>query len=79
ALEIINKYFTLAGMPIAGSSYWPGLFGNVDNEVLKDDEGLQTVRNLAHNMVFLMRSIELGKEKYGMPELETGGRTNFIR
>ena len=79
SLVEIERMFIHAGMPIAPSNYWPGTYGRNPGEVLQDEEGLQTVRNLAHNMAFMMKSIELGKEKYGMPEIETGARTCFIR
>ncbi|MBE6548098.1 MAG: flavodoxin family protein [Ruminococcaceae bacterium] len=75
----LNKYFTIAGMPVASSQYWNSVHGAKPGEVESDEEGLQTMRTLAHNMVFLMRSIELGKEKYGLPEKEAPARTNFIR
>ena len=75
----LNKYFTICGMPLASSQYWNSVHGAKPGEVEGDEEGLQTMRTLAHNMVFLMRSIELGKEKYGLPEKEKPTRTNFIR
>lgn len=75
----LNKYFTISGMPVVSSQYWNSVHGAKQGEALQDDEGLQTMRTLAHNMVFLMRSIELGKEKYGLPEKEKGMHTNFIR
>lgn len=75
----LNKYFTISGMPVVSSQYWNSVHGAKHGEALQDDEGLQTMRTLAHNMVFLMRSIELGKEKYGLPEKEKGMHTNFIR
>ena len=75
----LNKYFTIAGMPVASSQYWNSVHGAKPGEAEGDEEGLQTMRTLAHNMVFLMRSIELGKEKYGLPEREKPARTNFIR
>ena len=75
----LNKYFGISGMPIASSYYWNSVHGAAPGEAAQDEEGLQTMRNLAHNMTFLMRSIQLGKEKYGMPERETGAFTNFIR
>ena len=75
----LNKYFTISGMPVASSQYWNSVHGAKPGEVEQDAEGLQTMRTLAHNMVFLMRSIELGREKYGLPEKEPSARTNFIR
>ncbi|MBQ2734474.1 MAG: flavodoxin family protein [Clostridia bacterium] len=75
----LNKYFTISGMPIASSQYWNSVHGALPGEAAEDAEGLQTMRTLAANMVFLMRSIALGKEAYGLPESEKGERTNFIR
>lgn len=64
----LNKYFTIAGMPVASSQYWNSVHGNTPEEVLKDEEGLQVMRTLGKNMAFLIKSIALGKEKYGLPE-----------
>ncbi|MBO5715035.1 MAG: flavodoxin family protein [Clostridia bacterium] len=75
----LNKYFTISGMPIASSQYWNSVHGGAKGEAREDLEGLQTMRTLANNMIFLMKSIELGKEKFGLPEKETPARTNFIR
>ncbi|MCQ2482591.1 MAG: flavodoxin family protein [Clostridia bacterium] len=76
----INKYFTISGMPVASGQYWNGIHGNGGcNDALQDEEGLQMMRTLAQNMVFLMRSIELGKEKYGLPPEEIHAWTNFVR
>ncbi len=75
----LNKYFTISGMPIASSQYWNSVHGGTAGEAQADLEGLQTMRTLAKNMVFLMKSIALGKEKYGLPEKEAPQRTNFIR
>ena len=75
----LNKYFTISGMPIASSRYWNSVHGRLPGEAFEDAEGLQTMRTLARNMTFLMRSIALGKEKYGLPEKEPGIATNFIR
>ncbi len=66
----LNKYFTICGMPVASSQYWNSVHGREKGEAEKDLEGLQTVRVLARNMTFLMKSIELGKEKFGLPETE---------
>jgi len=79
AYDEINKYFGIAGMPIATSTYWNEIHGSNKEDALKDDEGLQTMRNLGRNMAFLIKSINLGKEKYGLPERESGAWTNFIR
>lgn len=75
----LNKYFMISNMPVASSQYWNSVHGRVQGEAAQDAEGLQTMRTLARNMTFLMRSIALGKEKYGMPETEPFERTNFIR
>ena len=75
----LNKFFTIAGMPVASSCYWNSIHGRLPGEALQDAEGLRVMRTLARNMTFLMRSIQLGKEKYGLPEMETGEMTNFIR
>lgn len=75
----LNKYFTISGMPIASSQYWNSVHGGTPGEAAEDLEGLQTMRTLAHNMVFLMRGIELGKKEYGLPDKEPPARTNFIR
>ena len=79
AVDQLNKYFIISGMPIAPSHYWGIAHGARPLEVEQDPEGLQTARMQATNMVFLMRSIALGKEKYGLPEKEKSQRTNFIR
>lgn len=75
----LNKYFTISGMPVASSQYWNGVHGREIGEAVQDEEGLQTMRVLARNMTFLMKSIALGKEQYGLPEKEEFHRTNFIR
>ena len=75
----LNKYFTISGMPVASSQYWNSVHGGGPGEAEADAEGLQTMRTLARNMAFLMKSIALGKEKYGMPEKEKRQSTNFIR
>ena len=75
----LNKFFTIAGMPVASSQYWNSIHGRMPGEALQDEEGLQTMRTLASNMSFLMKSIALGKEKYGLPEKESPVATNFIR
>ena len=75
----LNKFFTISGMPVAASQYWNSVHGREPGQAAQDAEGLQTMRTLARNMTFLMRSIELGKEKYGLPEREAPQRTNFIR
>lgn len=75
----LNKYFTISGMPVASSQYWNSVHGAAVGEAQHDLEGLQTMRTLARNMTFLMKSIALGKEQYGLPEKEALQRTNFIR
>lgn len=75
----LNKYFTISGMPVASSQYWNSVHGGAKGEAEKDLEGLQTMRTLANNMIFLMKSIELGKEKFGLPEKEKPERTSFVR
>ncbi len=75
----LNKFFTISGMPVASSQYWNSIHGREKGEAAQDAEGLQTMRTLSRNMSFLMRSIALGKEKYGLPEKEERKATNFIR
>ena len=75
----LNKYFTISGMPIAPSQYWNIVHGGAPGDAAQDLEGLQTMRTLARNMSFLMKSIALGKEAYGLPEREENVLTNFIR
>lgn len=75
----LNKYFTISNMPIASSQYWNSIHGRVQGEAAMDEESKQTMRVLARNMVFLMKSIALGKEKYGLPEKEERVATHFIR
>ena len=76
---MLNKYFTITGMPIASSQYWNMVYGNTPEEVMQDQEGLQTMRTLGRNMAFLMKSIRLGKEQFGLPEKEPTINTNFHR
>ncbi len=75
----LNKYFTISGMPIASSQYWNSVHGRVAGDASQDGEGLQTMRTLGRNMAFLMKSIALGKEKYGIPEKEKSIMTSFIK
>ncbi|MGI5959772.1 MAG: flavodoxin family protein [Massiliimalia sp.] len=75
----INKYFTISGMPIVSSQYWNMVHGNTPEEVRQDLEGLQTMRVLGKNMAFLLKSIELGKQQWGLPAQESHVFTNFIR
>ena len=75
----LNKYFTISGMPLASSQYWNSVHGRKPGEAVEDAEGLQTMRTLAENMSFLIKSIALGKEAYGLPEKEKKIMTNFIK
>ena len=75
----MNKFFGISGMPIAAGQYWNSLHGAAPGEVEQDEEGMQGMRTLARNMVFLMKSIALGKKEYGLPETEPRVFTNFIR
>lgn len=75
----LNKYFTISGMPVASSQYWNSVHGREPGDAEQDLEGLQTMRVLARNMTFLMKSIALGREKYGLPEKEEWQPTHFIR
>lgn len=77
SFDVLNKYFTISGMPIASSTYWNQVHGFSAADVEKDLEGLQTMRNLAKNMAFMIRSFADAKEKYGYPEMEHGFFTNF--
>lgn len=74
----LNKYFTITNMPVASSQYWNSIHGCEPGEAVQDEEGRQTMRTLARNMTFLMKSIALGKEKYGLPDIEKHIFTNFI-
>lgn len=75
----LNKYFTISGMPIASSRYWNSIHGREPGEASSDAEGLLTMRVLAENMSFLIKSIALGKETYGLPAKEEPVFTNFVR
>ena len=75
----LNKFFTLSNMPVATSQYWNNIYGWEPGEGRVDDEGMQVMRVLARNMVFLMKSIALGKEQIGLPESENRVWTNFTR
>lgn len=75
----LNKYFTIAGMPVASSQYWNSIHGREKGEAEMDEEGRQTMRALARNMAFLIKSIALGKEKYGLPQKEPWTPTHFIK
>ena len=74
----LNKFFTISGMPVASSQYWNSVHGRGPGEVAQDAEGLQTMRTLARNMAFLMKSIARGKEAYGLPEMEEHLWSHFV-
>ncbi len=75
--DMLNKYFTMTAMPVVSSQYWNMVYGGSPEEVLQDEEGLQTMRTLGRNMAFLMKSIQLGKQQMGLPEKEQQVFTNF--
>lgn len=77
SFDVLNKYFTISSMPVASSTYWNQVHGFTAEYVRKDLEGLQTMRNLARNMAFMIKVISDAKEKYGLPELERGAFTSF--
>ena len=79
SFDVLNKYFTISNMPVASSQYWNSVHGRTPGEAAQDAEGLQTMRVLARNMSFLMKSIALGKEQFGLPEEEEWIPTHFIR
>lgn len=75
----LNKYFTISSMPVVSSQYWNSVHGNTPQEVQQDEEGLQTMRTLADNMIYLLQCLELGKQQLTSPQLESKINTNFIR
>ena len=77
SFDVLNKYFTISGMPVASSSYWNNIHGFTAEDAQKDLEGLQTMRNLAKNMAFLIRAIANEKERAGLPTVERGSFTSF--
>ena len=77
--DMLNKYFTISGMPIASSQYWNSVHGAAPGQCEEDLEGLQTMRTLAKNMTFLIKSIALGKKQFGLPEKEEKISTGFVR
>ena len=77
SFDVLNKYFTISGMAVASGSYWNMVHGFTAEDVEKDLEGLQTMRNLARNMSFLIRAIGDAKEKYGLAPMEAGAFTSF--
>jgi multimeric flavodoxin WrbA len=79
SFDVLNKYFSISGMPIATSRYWNQIHGNSAAEAEEDKEGLATMRELGRNIAFLARSIRLGKESEGLPKREERVATNFVR
>ena len=77
SFDVLNKYFTISSMPVASSTYWNQVHGYTPDDVRKDLEGLQTMRNLARNMAFMIKAFADAKAKYGIPPLEHGTFTNF--
>ena len=77
SFDVLNKYFTISSMPVASSTYWNQVHGFTAEDVKKDKEGLQIMRNLARNMTFLMRAIADARDKYGLPEEEHTESTSF--
>ena len=75
----LNKYFTISGMPVASGQYWNSIHGAKPGQAAEDAEGLQSMRTLANNMAFLIKSIDLGKQQFGLPEREKHVYTNFVR
>lgn len=78
SFDVLNKFYTISGMPVASSQYWNNIHGGAPGEAVQDQEGMQVLRVLARNMSFLIKSIALGKEKYGLPKTEEHLWTNFI-
>lgn len=79
SFDQLNKYFSISSMPIVSSQYWNQIHGNNAEEASQDVEGLQTMRTLGRNMAFLLKSIQLGRQTYGLPEKEARQSMNFIR
>lgn len=79
AFDVLNKYFTISGMPVVSSTYWNQVHGANASDATLDEEGMQCMRNLGRNACFLMKSIALGKESLGLPQCEKVYRTNFIK
>ena len=77
SFDVLNKYFTISGMPVASSTYWNQVHGFTAEDVKKDLEGLQTMRNIAHTMAFMIRAFDDAKKKYGEPTVEKGEFTSF--
>ena len=79
SFDVLNKYFMMNGMPVASSQYWNMVYGGSAEEVKCDAEGLQTMRTLGRNMAFMMKSFQLGREAFGLPEKEAPIFTSFHR
>ncbi|MBE6104326.1 MAG: flavodoxin family protein [Erysipelotrichaceae bacterium] len=77
SFDVLNKYFTISGMPVASSTYWNQVHGFTAEDVKKDLEGLQTMRNIGHTMAFMIKAFDDAKNKYGMPVRERGSMTSF--
>jgi len=77
SFDVLNKYFTISGMPVASSTYWNQVHGFTAEDVKKDLEGLQTMRNLARSMSFMIKAFADAKEKYGYPVFEKDSFTSF--
>ena len=80
SFDVINKYFGITQMPVVSSSYWNMVYGKTPDEVRQDEEGLQTMRNIGHNMAYLLKCMQAGKEQGILPpQNNVSVRTNFIR
>ena len=80
SIDVINKYFTIAQMPVVSSTYWNDVFGLVPGDAERDAEGMQTMRNLARNMAWLLKCIALGRANGVVPPVnDRSAATNFIR
>ena len=80
SFDVLNKYFGISRMPVVGATYWNLVHGAAPGEAAEDAEGLQTMRNLARNMAYLLKCQEAGRQAgVPLPETERGNRTNFIR
>jgi len=77
SFDVLNKYFTISGMPVASSTYWNQVHGFSAEDVQKDLEGLQTMRNLARSMSFMIKAFHDARDKYGLPQIETDAFTSF--
>ena len=80
SFDVLNKYFGISQMPVAGSTYWNMVHGRIPGEAALDEEGMQTMRNLARNLAWMMKCFALGREQgIPLPAAERGQITNFIR